>query len=307
MDYQTIMRLYRKATKERFALGAFNFSDSITARGIADAAASLRAPVIMSTSEGEQKVIAPELARYTVDGLQKKHRMKIILHLDHGKSLKSIKESIRTGYDSVHMDGSALAYKENLRITKQAVRYAHQRNIFIEGELGHIEGGSTLHKKRTYRDALKNSAFTNPAQAREFIEKTGVDSLAVNVGNVHGLWKGTPHIDFPRLKEIIKLTNIFTVLHGGSGIPQDQIKKAIRIGIDKVNINSEMRIAYTNALRKQLRRKNQFVPREFLPFSQAAVTKVVLQKISLFNAKNKALNAKSIIQAQKIKTFKDSE
>lgn len=283
-----IRRYYRMADRDGFALGAFNFADSITAHGIAEAASALRAPIIMSTSEGESEVITPEMARAVVDALKRIHKLPIILHLDHGKSMASIKRCIAAGYDSVHLDGSSLRYAENVRLTRQAVRYAHARGVWIEGELGHIGGGSTLHAEIDYEEALRGSIYTDPEQAAEFVEKTGVDSLAVNIGNVHGVWKGKPHIDFPRLKRINKLAKCYLVLHGGSGIPDAQIRRAVRYGIDKININSEMRIAYTEELRKALGDPEQYVPRNYLPLAQDAVTRVVANKLSLFNAKGRA-------------------
>ncbi|RME53419.1 class II fructose-bisphosphate aldolase [Candidatus Woesearchaeota archaeon] len=282
-----IRGLFQKARKEAFAIGAFNFSDSVTARGIAVAAAKMRAPVILSTSEGEAGVITPQVARGVVDGLSTLHKMPFILHLDHGKSLEMVKEAIKAGYDSVHIDGSALPYKENVSLTRKVVRYAHARGVFVEGELGHIGGGSTLHKKRTYKDVLKNAVLTDPDLAAQFVRATGVDSLAVNVGNVHGVWKGEPHIDVPRLRSIVEKTGVFVVLHGGSGIPARQVRSAIRVGIDKVNINSEMRIAYTSALRGALRDRSLFVPREYLPLAQKAVEGVVRKKLELFMSKGK--------------------
>lgn len=155
--------------------------------------------------------------------------------------------------------------------------------MWIEGELGHVGGSSTLHKDIGY-DKL-SIIKTDPEQARDFVEKTGIDSLACNIGNVHGIWKGLPRIDFKLLYDIERACNVPLVLHGGSGIGPSQIKKAITLGICKMNVNSEMRVAFSEGLRRGLGDKKMYVPTKYLPAAMNAVQRIVEKKIVLLNSK----------------------
>jgi len=285
MRYTTIKKRYSAALKGKYAMGAFNFCDSDIAMAIFNAARKLKAPIIMETSSGEMHHLHPQVARGIADGLNRIENNIFILHLDHGKTLENVKEAIKAGYDSVHFDGSALPYRQNLDLTRKAALLAHKHGLWIEGELGHVGGSSTLHKDTSYSslEIIK----TDPQQARDFVQKTGIDSLASNIGNVHGIWKGLPDIDFRLLAEIRKHIHIPLVLHGGSGIAPFQIRKAISLGISKINVNSEMRVAFSTALKKSLAKKDTFVPTEYLPEAISAVQKVVDGKIRLFKSANR--------------------
>lgn len=280
-----IKRMYINALNGKYSIGAFNFSTSDIASAIFMAAQKLRAPIILATSSGEMKHLTPEVAKGIAGGLQKRENL-LALHLDHGKRLEDIKKAIAAGYDSVHCDGSALEFKENIGLTKKAADYASRKGIWIEGEIGHIEGSSTLHKS-SYEKIRKEMVMTDPEQARDFAEKTGIDSLAVNIGNAHGIWKGSPDIEFNRLEAIYKKVKIPLVLHGGSGIPELQIRKALKYGIAKINVNTELRIAFSDSLRKSLLGKKQFIPTKYMPYAINAVQKVVERKIRLFGTANK--------------------
>ncbi|MBU0758733.1 MAG: class II fructose-bisphosphate aldolase [Nanoarchaeota archaeon] len=285
MNYLEIRKRYNQASTEGYAIGAFNFSTVELANAIFLAAVKLKSPVLMCTSSGEMEHVGPEVARGIVNGLNRVHPDVAILHLDHGKKFEHIVAAIDAGYDSVHCDGSALPYKENVRLTKKCVQYAHKHGKWIEGELGHVGGSSTLHKDQSYSDV--EMIMTEPDEARRFVQETGVNSLAINIGNVHGVWNGIPHIDFKRLKEIQKATRIPLVLHGGSGIPMGQIKKALSFGIDKININTEIRVAYSESIRNSLKDKNMFIPTSYMPLAVKAVQKVVETKIKMFGSTNK--------------------
>ncbi len=280
-----IIRLYKKADKKGFALGAFNFSTNEILKGIIFAAKKLKAPIIISTSEGERNFFGCEESVAVYNAIRKKYPH-VILHADHTKSFKELKKIIDAGYPSVHFDGSKLSFRHNVRETKRAADYAHSKNVFIEGELGGITGGSTTHKERL-KDVLTEDILTKPEQAKEFVELTGVDSLAISIGNAHGIWKDKPKLDFERLKDIKKRTGKFLVLHGGSGISAKDFRKSISLGINKININTELRVAYAHSLLKSLNKREDYTPYHYLKDVSAAISKVVEEKIIIFKADKK--------------------
>ena len=254
-------------------------------KGIIAAAKKLKAPIIISTSEGERNFFGLEESVAVYQTLKKRHS-NVILHADHTKSFSEVKRVIDAGYPSVHFDGSELSFRHNTRETKRAVDYAHSNDVFIEGELGGIKGGSTTHKERL-RDVLTEEILTNPNQAKEFVDITGVDSLAISIGNAHGIWRDKPRLDFERLKDIKKKTGKFLVLHGGSGISANDFRKAISLGINKININTETRVAYAQALLKSLHHREDYVPYHYLKDVIEAVSKVVEEKIIIFKAEKR--------------------
>lgn len=280
-----IIKLYEKAEKKGFALGAFNFSTNEILQGVISAASKLKAPVIIAMSEGERAFFGCEESVAVYNAIKKKHPH-IILHADHTKSFKELKKVIAAGYPSVHFDGSRLSFRHNVRETRRAADYAHANHVFIEGELGGITGGSTTHNERL-RDVLTTDMLTDPEQAKEFVELTGVDSLAVSVGNAHGIWVDKPKLDFKRIKEIKKKIGKFLVLHGGSGISPSSFRRAISLGVNKININTEIRVAYAHALLKGLHKRRDYVPYHYMKDVISAVSKVVEKKIIVFKADNK--------------------
>jgi ketose-bisphosphate aldolase len=284
MNFKQIKARYDDCLKQKYALGAFNFSTSDAAKAILLGARNVQAPFLLTTSPGEMNHLSPEIARGIADGLDKM-RKGVILHLDHGKTYEDIVTAVKAGYDSLHCDGSALPHDENIKLTKKAANLAHKRNLWIEGEIGHIGGSSTLHKDETTEKI--EMVMTDPDEAKDFVEKTGVNSLAVNIGNVHGIWKGGKHIDLQRLADIHAKVKVPLVLHGGSDITAEQIAKAITLGIAKINVNTELRIAYTSAVRTALKDENEFVPTKYLPAAQQAVQAVVEEKLKMFGAAGK--------------------
>lgn len=281
-----ILKAYSKADKGGYALGAFNFSTNEILKGIWNAAVKMKAPIIISNSEGERAFFGLKACVGAYHQMKRDYPY-IILHADHTKTFEEIKKVVDAGYPSVHFDGSELPYDENLRLTKAAADYAHKHNVFIEGELGGIRGGSTTHEKESLKDVVKEELLTNPEQAAEFVRLTGVDSLAISVGNAHGLWKDYKKLDFDRIKKVKEKTGKFLVLHGGSGINAADFRKAISLGINKININTELRIAYVNALIKGLHDRKDDVPYHYLDKVSEAVGKVVEEKIIVFKAEKK--------------------
>jgi len=287
--------ILKKAQQGKYAIGAFNFSTAEVLKAIIAAAKDLKSPVIVATSENEAEFFGMREATALVDAWRHGSQLPLILNLDHGKSLNSIKKAIAAGYNAVHFDGSSLSYEENIKQTKAVVDYVREveetldRKIIVEGELGYLRGASAIHTEAL---EIKPEDLTRPEQAREFVEKTGVDSLAVVIGNAHGVFaKGEERLNLERLAQIKEAVSdkVFLVLHGGSGIPAEDVKKAIEIGIAKVNINTELRIAYKDGLAEELKDKpDETTPYKILEHSFEEVKKVAEEKIKLFGSENKA-------------------
>jgi len=277
---KTLKYYFEKAEKEKWVIGQFNFCNFETLKAIIKAAEKLKSPIIVGTSEKESKAVGLEQAVALVASYQKKNNLPIFLNLDHGKSFDYIKKAIEAGYDMVHFDGSLLSLNENIRITKKIVSYAKKRNVWVEGEIGVI--GSASNKKEI---------LTEPSKALSFLKETKVDALAIAIGNLHGMVSSgkNPNLNLERLKEIKRLTGkVPLVLHGGSGTPVKDIKSAIKLGIVKININTELRMAYTNTLRKILtEKKKEIIPYKYMPKVIESVEKIVEDKIKLFGSVNK--------------------
>ena len=291
------IEIMEKAQINGYAIGQFNISTDEQITAAVEAAKKLHAPIIIGTSEGERDFIGVDQAVALVKTWReetlptgRQAELPIILNADHCKDFNSAKEVIDAGYDSVHFDGSKLPFKENIEITKRVVEYAKSVNpsIVVEGELGYLPGGSDIHKEVT----INISDLTEPEEAEEFVKKTGVDALAVAVGNIHGMKAEgyDSHLYLNRLKEIRKIVpNVFLVLHGGSGTPRDDLKKAIELGVVKININTEIRVAYRNALKQFLEANlDEVKPYKILSPAMEAVKSVVMDKIKLFGSENRA-------------------
>ncbi|HLD04882.1 MAG TPA: class II fructose-bisphosphate aldolase [Candidatus Nanoarchaeia archaeon] len=292
MSISFIHKLFSDAQKRRYALGAFNFSNSEILKGIFLGAHHTKSPIIVEASEGEQafffdEKLGAEEAVAIVNTFKKYHKNKMILHADHHKSFEAIKTAIDAGYPSVHIDASEYDYEKNVRLTKKVVDYAHKKNVWVEGELGHVAGTSTLHKNVDIRDYVKGMAQTDPYQAREFVQRTGVNALAIMVGNAHGLYKGTKQLDFDRIAAIKKTTKAFLVLHGGSGTPDWAYQKAIKLGINKINVNTEMRVAFAKALHQSVHTLQELTPYKYMANAIEEVRKVVEHKLIVYGARNK--------------------
>ncbi len=265
----TIKNFLKKAQKEQWAIGQFNISNLEAFRAVMQAAANLKSPVIIGTSENESRFIGLKQAVCLSRAFQEEFRVPVFLNLDHGKSFEYIKKAVEAGYPAVHFDGSGLPLEKNIEITKKVVVYARKKNVLVEGEVGVIGG-----------------KLTNPHETQKFIKETKVDILAINVGTIHGIRKSgkNPPINLQRLEEIKKkIGDMPLVLHGGSGTSDKDIKSAIKLGIVKININTELRAAYTKALRNELGRKaGEIIPYKYLPTAVSAVQKAVEEKIKLF-------------------------
>lgn len=256
----------KKAQREKWAIGQFNFSSLEQLRGILEAARKKKSPVILGTSEGESRFLDFKEIIALVEISKIKYKIPVFLNLDHGRDLNLIRKAIDFGYSAVHFDGSGLPLEENIKRAKKVVEYAHKRGVLVEGELEYI----------------KKKNLTSPEKAEKFLRKTKIDSLAIAIGNVHGIYKKMPKLDFKRLKEIREKAKVFLVLHGGSGVSKPEIREAIRQGIVKININTELRLAWKKALIQALRAKENR-PYKILPQVEEAVQRKVEEKINLFS------------------------
>ena len=280
-----IKNLLKDANRGKFALGAFNTQNLETTLAIMRAAEKNRAAFVMQVSEATIDYAGLESITEIIKTAAKKEmkRGRAALHLDHGKKFESIINCIKAGFSSIMMDASHLPFKENIAATRRAVQYAHKHGVFAQGELGRLAGIEDV-----VRVAGHEAFMTHPDEAAEFVRKTGVDTLAVSIGNVHGIAKirqGVPKLDLERLKEIGKKVKVPLVLHGASGIPEEEIKKAIKFGIRIINIDTEIRLAFTDSLRKTLSGdKNIFDPRKVLAPAIEAVEKVVADKMVMFGS-----------------------
>jgi ketose-bisphosphate aldolase len=282
----TPQELFKKAQKGKYAIGAFNTSNIEITKGIIEAAQALNSPVIIETSGGEMDYIGPDLSVAQVRTLAQEANIPIALHLDHGKTLETCQEAIEAGYTSVHIDGSKLDYKENVSLTKSVVALAKKTKINVEGEIGHVPGTSERHDGEI---DIEKDFYTDPELAQEFVKETGIDVLAVSIGNIHGIYAEPPQLDLERLSDISKKTGKYISLHGGSGIPREQIKKAISMGITKVNVNTELRLAFKAGILHEFDvNPEEVVPYKYLPAGREAVRKVVEAKIRLLGSAGKA-------------------
>ena len=278
----TLQSVLRKASRAGYAVGAFNVSDLEQVQAVILAAAELRSPVIVNTSE---KAIAyaglSEIAAL-VRVMASRVSVPVVLNLDHGRHVRLAKECLDVGYTGIMFDGSTLPFAENIKRTKAVRQAAQKKGVGTEGELGQVK----------YPDDLKKSpvaVMTDPAQAADFVRRTGIDAFAVAIGNTHGLPVPDEHLDFERLQQIRKKVSVPLVLHGASGTPASAIRRAIRLGIAKINIDTDLRLAFTAALRETLRDdKNLYDPRSALLPAREAMMAVVMKKMKLFGSVKRA-------------------
>ncbi len=270
-----------KALRNRYAVGAFNVCNLETLRAVINAAAKLKAPVIIETSSGETAFIGGRIIPALVKLYAREFNVTALTNLDHSKTIAAVQDGIISGYDLIHFDGSEMAPERNTRLLRPFVAKAHKYGRLVEGEREHIAGSSKLHGRQAKVPAME---LTKPALARDFVSRTGIDILAVSIGEAHGLYGAVKKIDIQRLKAIRRAVPCFLSLHGGSGIPGAQVRAAVRAGVSKVNVNTELRWAYRQALERAWRQTKSIVPYEYLPAAVEAVQRVVESKIKLFGS-----------------------
>ncbi|MBR5248902.1 MAG: class II fructose-bisphosphate aldolase [Lachnospiraceae bacterium] len=276
----------RPAKKNHYAVGLFNAVNLELARGIINAAEATRSPVIMGTAE----VLLPygplEEVSYYLIPMAKKASVPVVVHLDHGLSYDTCIQALKLGFSSIMYDCSTDSYEENVHKVKEMADIAHSYGATIEGELGHVgdnegsaEGSSHL--------ADPSAFFTDPKLAKDFVDKTGVDALAIAVGNAHGAYKLPPKLDFERIRTIANTVDVPLVLHGGSGLTDNDFQKAIQEGISKVNIFTDINVAAVEAEFKRFSNMNKGII-DLIPAAVEAVKQETMKKMKLFSSDGKA-------------------
>ncbi len=321
MPLVTSTEMFKKAYEGHYAVGAFNVNNMEIIQGIVAAAQQEKSPLILQVSAGARKYANQTLLRYMAQGAVEYAKElgwakpQIVLHLDHGDSFELCKSCVDMGFSSVMIDGSHLPYDENVALTKQVVDYAHQHDVTVEGELGVLAGVED-------EVVAEESHYTKPEEVVDFVTKTGVDSLAISIGTSHGAYKFTRKptgetLSIQRVKEIHeRLPNTHLVMHGSSSVPQEylatirqfggdmretygvpveEIQEAIKHGVRKVNIDTDIRLAMTAATRQYLfENPSKFDPRDFLKVARKAATELCKQRYLQFGCEGMASRIKPL-------------
>lgn len=299
--------ILQKAHKEHYGVGAFNFVNFEMLNAIFSAADEAKSPIIAQTSEGAIKYLGIDIIKAMIDVMAKRYpHIPVALHLDHGTSFESCKKAIDSGYTSVMIDASHHCFEENLALTSQVVEYAHSKGVSVEAELGRLMG---IEDNISVDE--KDAVLVNPEEAQEFVAKSKVDYLAPAIGTSHGAFKfkGEPKLDFERLQEVKHRTNIPLVLHGASaipdyvrdaflstggdlkgskGVPFEFLKEAVRGGINKVNTDTDLRIAFMAEVRKVANNDpTQFDLRKFFTPAMEAMKKVMVERMQILGSAGK--------------------
>ena len=286
---KTLYEYIKEAEEKEVAIGHFNISNLEALHGIYNAARKLDLPIIIGLSEGEEDFIEREEAVALIRTIRERDNYPIFLNADHHYSFEKVKACIDAGFDTVIIDAVKLPFEENVALTKKCVDYAseinkkNRRAVLVEAELGFIGTSSKVLDKMP--EGVSKETMTKPEDAKYFVEKTGINLLAPSVGNVHGMVKGgNPRLDIERIKEIREAAGVPLVLHGGSGIADEDFVNAIKAGISVIHINTEIRVAYKEALEKYLKENpNEVAPYKILQPAVEAISKVVEARLKLFN------------------------
>ena len=305
----TTKEMFEKSMKENFAIGAFNVNNMEIIQAIVDAAAETKSPVILQASSSAIKYARPTYLMKMVEAAVEETTIPIAIHLDHGADFEACKMCIDNGFTSVMIDGSKYSFEENIAITKKVVEYAHERGVVVEAELGQLAG---IEDDVNVSEA--DAKYTDPDQAKEFVERTGCDSLAIAIGTSHGAYKfkGEAKLRMDILKEIKeKIPNTPIVLHGAStvipelvetcnkygaeipgakGVPDEILHEASVSGVSKINVDTDLRLAFTSEIRKTFAENpGAFDPRKYLTPAREKITEIVEHKIqNVFGSSNKA-------------------
>ena len=299
MPMVTSTEMFKKAYEGGYAIGAFNVNNMEIIQGITEAAKEERAPLILQVSAGARKYAKHVYLMKLIEAAIIDTDLPIVVHLDHGDSFETCKSCVDGGFTSVMIDGSKHPFEENIKLTKQVVEYAHSKGVVVEGELGRLAGVEDEVKVKA-----EDSSYTRPDEVQEFVEKTGVDSLAIAIGTSHGAYKfkGEPKLRFDILEEVGKrLPGFPIVLHGASsvipefveminqhggkmpgakGVPEDMLRKAATMAVCKINIDSDLRLAMTGTIRKTFaEHPEEFDPRKYLGPARDAIRELVRHKL----------------------------
>lgn len=286
MPLVTLKSVIEDSIEKRYAVGAFNFNGIEDALGIIDAAEEKNSPVILmaSTSAVDYFGGAAATAGF-IKALAAKSSAPIVLHVDHCTSFEMIKDCVDSGFSSVMIDASKADFEENIARTAEVVKYARKFGVSVEGELGRLGGRE---ENVDVSDREKN--MTDPDTVEEFVARTGIDALAISIGNAHGFYKGTPKLDFDRIVKIRSLLSCGLVLHGGTGIPEPDFVRAVECGMNKINVGTELKYACSQNARQVMAQKPDEIDiRKLVGSNRQACRDIVLHKIDLFGSAGKAI------------------
>ena len=279
----TSKELLLKAQEGGYAVGAFNVENMEMVQAVVAAAEELRSPVIMQTTPSTVKYANLNYFYENVKVAAQESSVPVVIHLDHGNSFELAMQAYRTGYTSIMIDGSHEGFEDNIALTSAVVKACHPGEVPIEAELGKVGG------KEDDLDGGEGDPYTNPQEAAEFVERTGIDSLAVAIGTAHGVYKGVPKLDFSRLSEIRKAVSIPLVLHGTSGVPDEDVAECIKRGICKVNYATDLRIAFTKGINQVLKENPDTIdPKKYNAKGREEVRKYVMHKMKICQSIAKA-------------------
>lgn len=284
MGLESMKNMLKKAQEGKYAVGQFNINNLEWTQAVLEATKENNAPVILGVSEGAMKYmggfkVVSAMVNSLIETLDV--TQPVALHLDHGSSFESCKEAIDAGFSSVMIDGSKLPIDENIAVTKQVVEYAHAKGVSVEAEVGCVGGNED--------GVVGGVKYADANECKRIVDESGIDALAAALGSVHGEYHGEPVLGFKEMEEIRDLTNMPLVLHGGSGIPEHQIKKSIELGHCKINVNTECQQAFTKRVREVLANDDKvYDPRKFIGPGKEAIKQVVTDKMIEFGSVNKA-------------------
>ena len=272
------------ARKNGYAVGAFNINNMEIVQAIIEAAEETNSPVILQASQGGIKYAGIEYIAALGKLAAQNAKVPVALHLDHGTDFDQVMLCIRHGFSSVMIDASKFPLEENIAFTNKVIEVAHAVGVTVEAELGKI-GGTEDHITVSEKDAT----FTDPEEAKKFVEATNVDYLAIAVGTAHGVYKGEPKLDYDRIKAIRDIIDIPLVLHGSSGVPYEALEKAISLGICKINIDTDVRAAFARGVHEAIENnKDEIDPRKILSPAREAMKQIVMEKMKVFGSVGKA-------------------
>lgn len=275
MAIVTSEEMLKKAREGRYAVGAFNIENMEMAQAVIDVASELKSPVIIATSQSALKYATTLTYKQMIEAISVNAKIPIAIHLDHGDNFKICLQALHAGYSSIMIDGSAYSYEENIEITKKVVDVCSIFNVPVEAELGAIVG------KEQDTLAGRKTILTPPETAKDFVELTKCSSLAVAIGTCHGFYKEKPCLDYERLNLIRNTVSVPLVLHGASGLSEEQVRMCVKNGISKVNFATELRDAYTKSVKEYLENNPNVVdPKKYGLEAKKAVMECVKEKIN---------------------------
>lgn len=282
MPLVTSKQMLLDAQAGGYAVGAFNAENMEMVQAIIAAAEELKAPVMIQTTPSTVKYASLDLYLANVAAVAKKASVPVCMHLDHGSSFELAMQALRSGYTSIMIDGSHSVFEENIAVTKRVVDACAPSEVPVEAELGKVGG------KEDDLDG-GNGGYTDPMEAKEFVEKTGINSLAVAIGTAHGVYSGVPKLDLDRLVEIRKVVSVPLVLHGASGLSDEAVKESIKRGICKVNFATELRIAYSDGVKAFLKENpDAFDPKKYGAVGRENVKQLVMGRMKVCGSDGKA-------------------